>query len=61
MPGPPKAFALFDRDKVGIAKETYGFLEVSEDFQFNAPLKSENDQVEKIKLDQNVKLLGFLG
>ena len=47
----------FHRDKVRIAHKKYAFLEDSEDFQFSAPLKCENDQVEKINLDQNIKLL----
>ena len=50
----------FLQDKVGITKKTYGFLEDSEDFQFNAPLKSENDQDFFEKYFQNVKKYAFV-
>ena len=52
----PAVKETFHRDKVGIARETYGFLEESEDFLFSALLKSENSQDFISKLDENVKI-----
>ena len=40
----PTNIGTFDRDKARIAHKTHVFLEDSEDFQFNAPFKSENGQ-----------------
>ena len=51
---------MVGQEKVGITKKTYGFLEDSEDFQFNAPLKSENVQDFFEKRFQNVKKYGFV-
>ena len=45
---------MVDQDRVGITKKTYGFLDDSEDFQFNVPFKSENDQDFFEKLLQKV-------
>ena len=57
---PPRTDEMVDQDKVGITKKTYGFSEYSEDFQFNVPFKSENDQDFFEKLFHNVKKYGFV-
>ena len=52
---PPSHIEKTGHDNVRISKKTYGFLEGSEDLQFNAPFKFENDQDFFEKLFRNVK------
>ena len=51
----PSRIETFGQDNVRIANKTYRFLEDSEDFQFNAPFKSENDQDFFEKLLQKIQ------
>ena len=53
--GTPSHIEKTGHDNVRISKKTYGFLEDSEDLQFNVPFKSENDQDFFEKLFRNVK------